>query len=141
MKIALCVVLAFCAMAFAEGCQTRRTSYDSKTRVWQVDCNAVYRAFRDLEFIESYGGFYARYYGKRFRKEGNLIVETDGGKSTFWKFFYAQGKYWYYGSIEYLGANVVNCFSAPISGCDHVEYTDFARYLGDFLASSARRNR
>lgn len=143
MKIALCFLLALCSMAFAADCyfQTRRISYDSKTSVRKIGCDAARNAVRDVDFYDGMDN-YARYYGRRFGREGNLILEKDDGTILIAKFYYAQGEYRLYGSIEYYGANVVNCFTTTSSGyCDNVEYTDFGLYLNDFLGSPARRNR
>lgn len=139
-KMGIAVLLALCSTALAEQCyfQSRRTSYDSGTRVKKISCQALKNAQQDVYFYNGNDN-YARYYERQFGQEGNLIVEIDG-YVMMTKFYYALGEFRYYGQIVYNGGNVVSCKTTTSAGyCDQVEYTEFGNYLRDFLNSSARK--
>ena len=139
-KMGIAVLLALCSTALAEQCyfQTRRTSYDSGTRVKKISCQTLKNVQQDVYFYNGHDN-YARYYERQFGQEGNLIVEIDG-YVMMTKFYYALGEFRYYGQIVYNGGNVVSCKTTTSAGyCDQVEYTEFGNYLRDFLNSSARK--
>jgi hypothetical protein len=140
-KIILAMLLALCTSAFAEQCyfQTRRTSYDSGTRVKKISCETMKKIYQDIRFYDDQGNNYVRMYEQQIGQEGNLIVEGNGYTSII-KFYYALGEYRYYGYITYSGGNVVECTTTTSTGyCDNVEYTEFGNYFRDFLNSSARK--
>ena len=143
-KMGIAVLLALCSSALAEQCyfQTRRTSYDSVTKIKKISCKTAKQAVQDIRFYSNQNlDNYARYYEEAFGQEGNIIVE-DNEDITIMKFYYALGEFRYYGSITYRGSNVTNCGTTTSTGyCDKFEYTDFANYLRDFLNSSARKKK
>ena len=141
-KLTIVLVLLMSMMSFAEQCyfQTRRKSYDSGTSVKKISCQILKNAQQGVVFYNGRDN-YARYFGRQFGKEGNLIVEIDG-KILMTKFYYALGEYRYYGQIIYSGANVMSCQTTTSTGyCDSVEYTEFGSYLRDFLSSPARKKK
>ena len=141
-KLILAFVLLLQTVALAEQCyfQTRRISYDSGTKVRKISCETLKKAQRDVYFYNGNDN-YARYFGRQFGKEGNLIAEIDG-KILITKFYYALGEFRYYGQIIYNGANVMSCQTTTSTGyCDRFEYSDFAMYLHDFLNSPARKRK
>ena len=140
-KVIVAMLLALYSSALAEQCyfQTRRTSYDSGTRVKKISCQTMKEIYQDIRFYDNQGNNYVRKYEQQIGKEGNLIVEGNGYTSIM-KFYYALGEFRYYGFITYYGGNAVKCATTTSSGvCDQVEYTEFGNYLRDFLSSSARR--
>ena len=140
-KIIVAMLLALYSSALAEQCyfQTRRTSYDSGTRVKKISCETMKKIYQDIRFYDNQGNNYVRKYEQQIGKEGNLIVEGNGYTSIM-KFYYALGEFRHYGFITYYGGNAVKCATTTSSGvCDQVEYTEFGNYLRDFLNSSARK--
>lgn len=138
----LMVLFVLQSFSFAEQCyfQTRRTSYDSMTKVKKISCKKAKNAIGDVRYYNGRDN-YTPYFEENFGREGNIIVEEEG-HILLAKFYYALGQYRFYGSIIYNGANPVQCFTTTSMGyCDRVEYNDFALYLHDFLNSSARKGK
>ena len=73
-KVIVAMLLALYSSALAEQCyfQTRRTSYDSGTRVKKISCQTLKNVQQDVHFYNGNDN-YARYYGQIVYNGGNVV--------------------------------------------------------------------